>query len=153
MEVARGTMRAEAVDPARVVDHVVLDLEGRRRRRHVVLPAAGGQLLVDLPVPPQLRHGDALVLTGGHFVRVQSVAEELMEVTAAEPALRLLVAWHLGNRHLPVEVVGEAIRLRQDHVIRAMLLGLGAEVTDVSAAFEPEAGAYHGGEHQHHGAG
>lgn len=149
MQVAQSVVAAAAVDPGRVVDRVALDLEGRRRRRHVVETAAGEALLVDLGEAPQLAHGDALRLDGGQLVVVEALPEALMEVTVADPVARVKVAWHLGNRHLPVQFVGEALRLRRDHVIRAMLEGLGATVTDLSAAFDPEAGAYHGGGHEH----
>ena len=153
MEEVRSVVPASAVETGRVVDRVALDLEGRRRRRHVVTTAGGASLLVDLAAPPQLRDGDALVLDGGGLVLVEALTEPMMEVTVADPAGRLRVAWRLGNRHLPVQFRGEALRLRPDHVIRAMLQALGATVVDVTAPFEPEPGAYyHGGGH-HHGPG
>jgi urease accessory protein len=151
MDTVHRSLAAESVDPARIVDRVVLDLEGRRRRRHVVVTEAGRSILIDLAEVPSLRHGDALVLADGALIAVAALPEELMEVTVSDPAERLKVAWHLGNRHLPVQFVGEAMRLRRDHVIRAMLAGLGATVHEVSAPFDPEAGAY--GHHHHEGGG
>ncbi|MFW5833165.1 MAG: urease accessory protein UreE [Pseudomonadota bacterium] len=152
MERVHRSLPADAVDPARVVDRVVLDLEGRRRRRQVALTESGRSILIDLAEVPSLRHGDALVLEAGELVRVEALPEELMEVTVADPAERVKVAWHLGNRHLPVQFAGEAMRLRRDHVIAAMLAGLGATVREITAPFDPEAGAY-GHHHQHPEAG
>ncbi len=154
MRTARHSVHAAAVDAARVVDRVALDLEGRRKRRHVVTTLAGNAVLVDLADVPLLHDGDGLVLDDGDLIRVEALPEALMEVTVPDAASRVKVAWHLGNRHLPVQFVGEAMRLRRDHVIRAMLEGLGAAVIDLSAAFDPEAGAYghhHGGHHHDHG--
>jgi urease accessory protein len=145
--VAAPEVRAEAV-----VDRVALDLEGRRKRRHVVTTVGGGAVLIDLAEVPQLHDGDGLVLEDGGVVRVEALPEPLMEVSVHDPAQRVKVAWHLGNRHLAVQFVGEAIRLRRDHVIRAMLAGLGARVVDLEAPFDQEAGAYghhHEGGHAH----
>ena len=71
-----------------------------------------------------------------------------------DPARRIRIAWHLGNRHLPTEFIGETIRIRRDHVIEDMLVKLGAEVGTVRAPFNPEGGAYgegrtHGHDHHH----
>jgi len=137
-------------------DRVRLDLEGRRRRRHVVATEAGRRLLIDLARPPALKHGDGLRLEDGRIVLVEAAAERLIEVTAPD---LVRIAWHLGNRHLPVEILGDRLRLREDHVIAAMLAQLGAEVRPIEAPFEPEGGAYgpgstHGHEHGHgHGHG
>ncbi len=151
METARRYVPAFEVDAARVVDRVALDLEGRRKRRQVVTTLAGTSVLVDLALVPALRDGDGLVLDGGGVILVEALPEDLMEVTVADAAERVKVAWHLGNRHLPVQFVGDAMRMRSDHVIRAMLEGLGATVADVTAPFDPESGAYSGGHHHGHG--
>ena len=149
MERADRVVASSEVDPERVVGRVRLDLEGRRKRRQVVPLTGGGELLVDLAAVPTLRDGDALVLAGGRLVRVEALPEPLMEVTAADEARLVEIAWHLGNRHLPVQFIGARLRLRRDHVIEAMLAGLGAEVRHVEAPFDPEAGAY--GQHHQHG--
>jgi urease accessory protein len=80
---------------------------------------------------------------------VEAEAEELVEVSAADPTVMVRVAWHLGNRHLPTQIAGERLRIRRDHVIEAMLGGLGATLTPVSAPFDPEGGAYSGHGHAH----
>ena len=127
-------------------DVVALDLEGRRRRRHVVETRSGEALLIDLPEPPRLTHGAGLVLEDGTIVRVQAMPEPVVEIKAKDLAK---IAWHLGNRHLPTEIHDQALRIRPDHVIETMLQGLGAELRHLHAAFEPEAGAY--GKHHEHG--
>ena len=126
-------------------DVVALDLEGRRRRRHVVETRSGEAILIDLPEPPRLTHGAGLVLEDGTIVRVQAMPEPVVEIRAKDLAK---IAWHLGNRHLPTEIHDQALRIRPDHVIEAMLRGLGAELRHLHAAFEPEAGAY--GKHHEH---
>jgi urease accessory protein len=126
-------------------DVVALDLEGRRRRRHVVETRSGEAILIDLPEPPRLTHGAGLVLEDGTIVRVQAMPEPVVEIKAKDLAK---IAWHLGNRHLPTEIHDQALRIRPDHVIEAMLRGLGAELRHLQAAFEPEAGAY--GKHHEH---
>ncbi len=153
MDRADRVLDRSEVDPERVVASVRLDLEARRKRRHVVECSDGVALLIDLAEVPTLRHSDGLVLADGRIVRVEAEPEALVEVTAPDAASLVRIAWHLGNRHLPVQFVGERLRLRRDHVIEAMLAGLGAAVRHVEAPFDPEAGAYvghaHGGGRDH----
>ncbi len=148
MERAQRVIDQSAVDPTRVVGRVRLDLEARRKRRHVVRRLDGDDVLIDLAEVPALSDGDGLVLEGGRIVLIEAEPEALMEVTAADEPVRLRVAWHLGNRHQPVQFVGTTARLRRDHVIEAMLRGLGAEVRHLEAPFDPEPGAY--GHHHTH---
>ncbi|MFA5120346.1 urease accessory protein UreE [Zavarzinia sp.] len=131
-----------------VVGEVVLDSEARLRRR-AVLSAGRQQFLLDLPELVPLNDGDGLALDGGGVIRVAAAPERLVEVTAKTPADLVRIAWHLGNRHLPAQLLPAAIRIRPDHVIEDMLVGLGATVAKIDAAFEPEGGAYAGGHHDH----
>jgi len=94
-----------------------------------------------------LHHGDGLKLEDGGIVEVRAAAEALVEITAADAGALARLAWHLGNRHLPAEIGGGRILIRDDHVIVDMLKGLGAEVRKVKAPFDPEGGAY--GQHNH----
>lgn len=103
---------------------------------------AGTRFLLDLPQAAMLRDGDGLVLDDGSIVRVVGKPEPLVEIAATSEAARLALAWHLGNRHVEVQVVGERLRIRRDHVLEAMLVRLGAQVTPLHAAFDPEPGAY-----------
>ncbi len=103
---------------------------------------AGTRFLLDLPQAAMLRDGDGLVLDDGSIVRVVGKPESLVEIAARSEVDRLRIAWHLGNRHVEVQVAGDKLRIRRDHVLEAMLLGLGATLTPIEAAFDPEQGAY-----------
>ncbi|MFZ2869664.1 urease accessory protein UreE [Zavarzinia sp.] len=131
-----------------VVGEVVLDSEARLRRR-AVLSAGRQQFLLDLAELVPLNDGDGLSLDGGGVIRVLAAPERLVEITATSPAELVRIAWHLGNRHLPTQLLADRIRIRPDHVIEDMLVGLGATVAKVDAAFDPEGGAYAGGHHDH----
>jgi urease accessory protein len=97
-----------------------------------------------------LEGGDGLVLEDGRLVRVEAAKELLLEVTCADSDHLLRIAWHLGNRHLPTELLGNRLRIRQDHVIEDMLKKLNARVQKLEAPFNPEGGAYgHGRTHSH----
>lgn len=126
-------------------DVVALDLEGRRRRRHVVRTRGGEEVLIDLAEAPSLKAGQGLRLEDGAVLEVEALPEPVVEIRARD---LVKIAWHLGNRHLATEIRGDALRIRPDHVIEAMLQGLGAELRRLEAAFEPESGAY--GQHRHH---
>ena len=132
------------------VDRVILGAADRHRRRLVMTGEAGTRFLLDLPQAAMLRDGDGLVLDDGSIVRVIGKPEPLVEIAAASAADRLRIAWHIGNRHIEVQVVGEKLRIRRDHVIEAMLVGLGAHLTAIEAPFDPEQGAYaHGPDDDH----
>ena len=146
------TLRATSVvghvhDPA---DTVVLDFDARHRRRLAMRGDGGTEFLLDLPKAAALADGDGLVLEDGRVVLVRAAPEPLMEIACADHAHLVRVAWHLGNRHLPTELLGDRLRIRADHVIADMVRGLGATVTDMEAPFQPEGGAYgHGRVHDH----
>jgi urease accessory protein len=140
-------------------DRVVLDYDYRHRRRIVLTSAEGVEFLLNLAQVPDLRDGDGLWLSNGKIVTVAAADEALMEITCADPVHLARVAWHLGNRHLPTQIDGQILRIRTDHVIGEMVVGLGATVREVNAPFHPEGGAYagevavHGHDHghDHHG--
>jgi urease accessory protein len=134
--------KREDADAARVIDRVVLAAVDRHRRRLVMTGEAGTRFLLDLPHAAMLRDGYGLVLDDGSIVRVVGKPEPLVEIVSASEPDRLRVAWHLGNRHVDVQVAGDKLRIRRDHVLEAMLLGLGARLTPVEAPFDPEPGAY-----------
>jgi len=123
-------------------DAVVLDYEARHRRRTVLRCISGREVLLDLPVAVQLHDGDALQLDDGSYVEVRAAAEPLLELRTASPAELTRLAWHLGNRHVAVELGDGCLRIRPDHVLADLAVRLGATVEPVSAPFEPEAGAY-----------
>mgnify|MGYP002862230453 CR=1 FL=1 len=132
------------------VDWVVLDFDGRHRRRMAMTGEGGLAFLLDLAEAEALADGDGLVLEDGRLVAVRAAEEPLLEVTCADVDHLVRVAWHLGNRHLPTELLGDRLRIRRDHVIADMLVKLGAEVAEIMAPFNPEGGAYgHGRTHGH----
>ena len=131
-------------------DRLVLVYDDRYRRRVVLKTASGAEILLNLVQPRVLQDGDALRLDDGGLVEVQAAPERLAEITCADLAGLVRVAWHLGNRHLPAELAGDRLRIREDHVIIAMVTGLGAKVEIVEVPFNPEGGAYgHGAVHSH----
>jgi urease accessory protein len=129
-------------------DFVVLDAQDRHRRRVVFVGEHGATYLLDLARPAQLRDGDGLLLEDGSVVRVTGKAEALVEISAATMHDLARIAWHLGNRHTDVQIFGDTLRIRRDHVLEDMLRGLGASLSYVDAPFDPETGAY-----DHHGHG
>jgi urease accessory protein len=131
------------------VDTVVLDFDDRHRRRMAMTGTRGFEFLLDLENAVALRGGDALVLDDGRLIEVVAAPEPLVEIRGSDPHHLIRIAWHLGNRHLPTQIVGKGLRIRRDHVIEAMVKGLGARVTEIEAPFDPEGGAYAGGGHGH----
>ena len=135
-------------DESEEIGAVALDFDMRHRRR-IVLPLEQGDLLIDLPQATRLRDGDGLLLDGGGVIRIAAAPESLMEITAPDASALIRLAWHLGNRHLPTQLLPDRLRIRTDHVIADMVHGLGGHVRAVEEPFDPEQGAYAGG-HAHH---
>jgi urease accessory protein len=131
-------------------DTIVLDFDDRHRRRMAMTGTRGLEFLLDLEHAVALRGGDALVLEDGRLVEVVAAPEPLLEIRCNDPQHLVRVAWHLGNRHLPTQITGKALRIRRDHVIEGMVKGLGARVIEIEAPFDPEGGAYAGDSHETH---
>jgi urease accessory protein len=123
-------------------DTVVLDFDDRHRRRMAMTGTRGLEFLLDLENAVALRGGDALVLEDGRLIEVVAAPEPLIEIRGSDPHHLVRVAWHLGNRHLPTQITAKGLRIRRDHVIEAMVKGLGARIIDIEAPFDPEGGAY-----------
>jgi urease accessory protein len=140
---------AGSFDASTAVDRVVLDADERHRRRIVLTGESGTKFLLDLDRAGALKDGDGLVLEDGAIVTVAGRPEPLIEIEAKSPLDLLRLAWHLGNRHTQVEIVGSKLRIRRDHVLESMVAGLGGKLTPIEAPFEPEAGAHAQGEHAH----
>jgi urease accessory protein len=134
----------------RPADCVVLDFDERHRRRVAMIAVQGTNFLLDLAQATALRGGDALMLDDGRLIEVVAAPEPLAEITSKDEAALARIAWHLGNRHLPIQLAGRRLRLRRDHVIEAMVLGLGGKVITIEAPFDPEGGAYAEGGHAGH---
>jgi len=124
-----------------------LDYAARFIRRKRLETACGQAFLVDLPQTTSLDHGDALALSDGRLVHIVAADEALMRV-AGRDLVRL--AWHIGNRHTPAQIMPDHVLIQDDPVIGHMLQHLGASVTKIIAPFTPEGGAYgHGRTHAH----
>lgn len=134
---------------ATAIDRVVLDADDRQRRRIVLTGEQGTRVLLDFDRPATLHDGDGLVLDDGTIVLVSGMPEPLAEVAASSPRDFVRVAWHLGNRHTDVQIIGGRIRIRRDHVLEEMLRGLGATVTSIEAPFDPQATVPHTHDHDH----
>jgi urease accessory protein len=148
MRRAQSVRQAGQWDDAAAIDRVVLDASERHRRRLVLTAERGTTLLLDLPHATTLRDGDGLVLDDGAVVGVIGKPEPLHEITAADPVELARLAWHLGNRHADVQLVGGRLRIRRDHVLAAMLERLDAQVSEIEAPFDPESGAYDAHRHE-----
>jgi len=135
-------------------DTIVLDYEGRHRRRVAMKATRGTEFLLDLPDAVVLRGGDALVLEDGRLIEIVAAPEELAEARCADARQLARVAYHIGNRHAPAEILANRLRIRRDHVLEEMVRGLGAKVSHIEAPFEPDTGAYEAPEpaqgHAHH---
>lgn len=125
-----------------VIDRVVLDYDDRHRRRLVLEGVEGTAFLLDLAEAVPLVSDCGLQLEDGRVVLVVAAAEPLVEIRTTDPNHMVRVAWHLGNRHLPTQIMGTRLRIRRDHVIEDMVRGLGAKVVPIEAPFDPEGGAY-----------
>jgi len=130
---------------------LTLDFDERHRRRFRLTADQGDDILLDLPRAIAMADGDGLQLEDGRWLKVLAAAEELVEVRHQDPTQLMRLAWHLGNRHLPVEIRDHVLLIRPDHVIEDMLRRFRADLKRVQAAFQPEGGAYgHGHHHKHH---
>jgi urease accessory protein len=139
------------------VDSVLLAPDARQVQHGVLTSLKGLHLTLDLPRPVRLRMGDALLLDDGRLVEIVAEPEPLLEVRAADLTALARVAWQLGDRHVPVQILANRLRLRPDPAIAALLADLGARVARIEAPFDPEGGAYqtpdpharHDHDHQH----
>lgn len=132
-------------------DIVVLRHDERHLRRKVLFLEHGDDILLDLPEAVQLVHGDALFLHEiNKVVEVIAAEEDLLEILPRDPVHLSELCWHIGNRHLAAQIEESRVLVLKDHVIKAMLEGLGAHVHIVSEPFHPVRGAYSGhGSHGH----
>ena len=133
---------------ARRAPALVLPFDARSKSRLRATLETGEDVALFMPRGTVLRGGDVLVADDGGLIRVEAAPETVLLVTAATPVALMRAAYHLGNRHTPVEVGDGYLRLEYDPVLRDMLLRLDVDVAEALMPFEPEAGAYGGG-HKH----
>jgi urease accessory protein len=126
-----------------------LPFESRQKSRLRARLVSGEEVGLVLPRGEILRGGDLVTASDGRVIEVLAAPEALLHVQCASATELAKAAYHLGNRHVPVQVGEGFLRLAADHVLEEMLKKLGAKVTHVQAPFEPEAGAYAGGHHTH----
>jgi urease accessory protein len=127
---------------------ITLAFDDRNRRRLRLLTDQGEPVLLDLAKPRPLAEGDGLGFEDGGWLVVHAADEDVLEIAAADSRHLARLAWHLGNRHLPTEILPDGrLRIRYDHVIEDMLLKLGARCARTQAPFQPEGGAYGGHAH------
>jgi len=134
---------------------VTLDWDTRQKSRFQAADSQGRQLGVFLPRGTVVRGGDVLVAEDGSLVRVVAAAQPLLRITACtahgSPFDLVRAAYHLGNRHVQIELKPDHLKIEPDHVLADMLRAMHLIVTAVEEAFEPESGAYAGGHGHGHG--
>jgi urease accessory protein len=145
-------LRIEArAEPAAVpTDRARLTFDERTRSRLLVRLESGVEAALALPRGAVLRHGDRLLASDDRIVEVLAAPEPLLHVEVTDAALLARAAYHLGNRHVAVELRAHGLRVAEDAVLERMLRGLGLAPVRVEAPFEPEGGAY-GSAHAHRG--
>jgi len=155
---ATGILRAGDARPGRVAGTLILTFDQRQTKQGFFFTGTGACIELDFAEPPALATDDALVLDDGSLIDIVADAESLIEARIPDPALLARVTWLLGNRHVPVQIFANRLRLRRNAEIEAVLAGVGAKVTELVAPFEPDrpqlgghAHAHdHGHEHHHH---
>jgi urease accessory protein len=131
-----------------VKGQLALPFDARQKSRQRVRLVSGEEVAMKLPRGEILRGGDLVSASDGRVIEIVAVPEKLLHIEAPDLAR---VAYHLGNRHVPVQIGGGFLRIAEDHVLEELARKLGARVSRVEAPFEPEAGAYHQHEEMGHG--
>jgi urease accessory protein len=125
-----------------VVDTVILDYAQRCAQNITITGVKGSKIEIDLHQPARLRADDLLVLDDGSLVEVVAAPEPLIEARASDVSGLARLGWHLGDRHIPVQVLPNRIRAQRTEAIEILLASLGAKVAMIDGPFEPEGGAY-----------
>jgi urease accessory protein len=131
-------------------DVVALSFDLRQKSRIRVTLQSGTEAALFMERGTILRGGDYLKADTGEVIEVVAADQSVMQVTATNAHALTRAAYHLGNRHVPLEIGDGWLKLESDYVLKDMLIGLGVQVEELQAPFEPESGAYSGGGHHHH---
>ncbi|MDX9994602.1 MAG: urease accessory protein UreE [Rhodocyclaceae bacterium] len=135
---------------AQATAHLVLSFDARCKSRLRTRLLTGEEIGLFMERGTVLRGGDKLAANDGTVIEVVAAPEMLMEAQSDDPLLLAKAAYHLGNRHVAVQLLPGKLRFGSDHVLGEMVRGLGLPVTEIEAPFEPESGAYgHSGAHPH----
>ena len=146
--IATSYQRKDQYD-GKATDNLVLSHDERHLRRKLIHTQNGMEVLLRLDKSVALNGGDALILEDGRTIKIIAATEELYEIKATSPIHLSRLCWHIGNRHLAAEINEDHILIARDHVIKKMLIGLGAIVSEVTSPFSPEHGAYHNASYHH----
>jgi urease accessory protein len=133
-----------------LADTLVLSSVQRQTQKGFLFGLKGTCVELDFSEPVMLRTDDVLVLDDGRLIEVVAEPEPLIEVRAADASALARLAWHLGDRHVPVQILERRMRVRREPVAEAFLESLGVKMTLIEAPFEPENIAGPGGDHHHH---
>jgi urease accessory protein len=134
---------ATGVSDKPAVSSVSLNFEQRQKSRGRATMENGDDVAWYLPRATVLADGDCLITKDGQSIQVIAAAETLSEVYCEQALLLARAAYHLGNRHVPLQITASVISYQHDHVLDAMVEGLGLKVVCVDKPFHPESGAYH----------
>jgi urease accessory protein len=154
---ATKVLRAGEARPARAVDTLILDYDQRQTKQGFFFTGKGTCIELDFAEPPALATDDALVLDDGSLIEIVADAEALIEARIPDPVALARLAWRLGDGHVPVQLFANRVRLRRNPAAEALLAGIAAKITPLTAPFEPDVRAtdhahhHHGHEHHHHG--
>jgi urease accessory protein len=146
LEIKAKLKMARSAYKVEVRGQLRLPFESRQKTRLHTKLVSGEEVGLKLPRGEILRGGDLVTASDGRVIEIVAQPEKVLHIETRELAK---VAYHLGNRHVPVQVGENFLRIAEDHVLEEMVRKLGAKVSRMEAPFEPEAGAYAGGHHQH----
>lgn len=154
---AVAILRAGQKRTGEIIDTLLLDYDQRRAPHGVLTGLKGAQVEIAIADFAPIATDDCLILDDGRLIEVVARPEPLLEIRAGDVASMARLAWHLGDRHIPAELHERRLRVRRDAAAEKLLASLGAKVLAIEAPFEPEGGAYAGGQghddhHHHHGA-
>jgi urease accessory protein len=147
-------LRARETRPGPATDNLLLDFDKRQTKQGFFFTGKGACIEFDFAEPPALATDDALVLDDGGLIEIVADSEALIEARIPDPVALARTAWLLGDRHVPVQVFANRLRLRRSADVEALLAGLGAKLTPLVAPFEPDGATvqpHDHGHHHHHG--
>ena len=146
---ATKVLRAGEPRPAGAADTLILGFDQRQTKQGFFFTGKGTCVEFDFAEPPALATDDMLVLDDGSLIDIVAEVESLIEARIADPAALARIAWQLGNRHVPVQIFANRLRLRRNAEIEALLAGAATKLTPLTAPFEPDGASAHA-DHAHH---